>query len=199
MNSYIGYSHPFHSKDNVNYTRGYILDYVPYFLFGAEALYPVTDSCDNRGLHRQRIHLFGSAKRGAEFRIAHRLGDNVEPDCSPEPVLRSRPEEHRGTILAILFRFDRGVENRCLDRGRRLRHRHRGTGRPAWKSTVYVDVECSLDCPKPSRPLVAGIPPGILLGPRWPDHRGGATHLGRHYHRGIPSTSFCKKYRYGQA
>ena len=43
MNSYIGYS-SFHSKDNVNYTRGYILDYVPYFLLGAEALYPVTDS-----------------------------------------------------------------------------------------------------------------------------------------------------------
>ncbi|MDX1412141.1 MAG: outer membrane beta-barrel protein, partial [Nitrospirales bacterium] len=43
MNSYIGYS-SFHSKDNVNYTRGYLLDYVPYFLFGAEALYPVTDS-----------------------------------------------------------------------------------------------------------------------------------------------------------
>ncbi|UCE63671.1 MAG: porin [Nitrospirota bacterium] len=43
MNSYIGYS-SFHSKDNVNYTRGYILDNVPYFLFGAEALYPVTDT-----------------------------------------------------------------------------------------------------------------------------------------------------------
>jgi hypothetical protein len=43
MNSYIGYS-SFHSKDNVNYTRGYILDNVPYFLFGAEALYPVTES-----------------------------------------------------------------------------------------------------------------------------------------------------------
>ena len=43
MNSYIGYS-SFHSKDNVNYTRGYILDYVPYFLFGAEALYPVSET-----------------------------------------------------------------------------------------------------------------------------------------------------------
>ncbi len=43
MNSYIGYS-SFHSKDNVNYTRGYILDHVPYFLFGAEAIYPVNET-----------------------------------------------------------------------------------------------------------------------------------------------------------
>ncbi len=43
MNSYIGYA-SFHSKDNFNYTRGYLLDNVPYFLFGAEAIYPVTDT-----------------------------------------------------------------------------------------------------------------------------------------------------------
>lgn len=43
MNSYIGYS-SFHAKDNANYTRGYLLDNVPYFLFGLEAIYPATDA-----------------------------------------------------------------------------------------------------------------------------------------------------------
>lgn len=43
MNSYIGYS-SFHAIDNINYTRGYILDNVPYFLFGTEVVYPATDS-----------------------------------------------------------------------------------------------------------------------------------------------------------
>ncbi len=41
FNGYIGYS-SFHAKDNINYTRGYILDQVPYFLFGGEALYPAS-------------------------------------------------------------------------------------------------------------------------------------------------------------
>ena len=43
MNSYIGYS-SFYAKDNANYTRGYLLDNVPYFLFGLEAIYPATDT-----------------------------------------------------------------------------------------------------------------------------------------------------------
>ncbi len=43
MNSYIGYS-SFHAIDNVNYTRGYLLDNVPYFLFGTEVVYPATDT-----------------------------------------------------------------------------------------------------------------------------------------------------------
>ena len=43
MNSYIGYD-SFLAKNNPNYTRGYLLDNVPYFLFGLEALYPVTDT-----------------------------------------------------------------------------------------------------------------------------------------------------------
>jgi hypothetical protein len=40
INSYIGYE-SYHAIDNPNYTRGYILDNVPYFLFGAQATYPV--------------------------------------------------------------------------------------------------------------------------------------------------------------
>ncbi len=43
FNSYIGYT-SFHAKDNANYTRGYVLDNVPYFLFGAEAIYPASDT-----------------------------------------------------------------------------------------------------------------------------------------------------------
>ena len=43
MNSYIGYA-SFHSKDNANYTRGYLLDNVPYFLFGVEGIYPLSDT-----------------------------------------------------------------------------------------------------------------------------------------------------------
>ncbi len=43
MNSYIGYD-SYLAKDNANYTRGYLLDNVPYFLFGLEALSPVTDT-----------------------------------------------------------------------------------------------------------------------------------------------------------
>lgn len=42
INSYIGYE-SFHAKDNANYTRGYLLDNVPYFLFGLEASYPVNE------------------------------------------------------------------------------------------------------------------------------------------------------------
>lgn len=42
INSYIGYE-SFHAIDNPNYTRGYLLDNVPYFLFGAEADYQVSD------------------------------------------------------------------------------------------------------------------------------------------------------------
>jgi hypothetical protein len=36
----------FHAIDNLNYTRGYISDNVPYFLVGAKAAYPVTDNLD---------------------------------------------------------------------------------------------------------------------------------------------------------
>jgi hypothetical protein len=43
MNSYIGYE-SYEAIKNPNYTRGYLLDNVPYFLFGAEALYPFNDN-----------------------------------------------------------------------------------------------------------------------------------------------------------
>ena len=36
----------FHAIDNPNYTRGYLTDNVPYFLFGAQADYPVSESVD---------------------------------------------------------------------------------------------------------------------------------------------------------
>ena len=45
INSYIGYE-SFHAIENPNYTRGYLLDNVPYFLFGAEAFYPVSERLD---------------------------------------------------------------------------------------------------------------------------------------------------------
>ena len=43
MNSYMGYA-SFHSKNSINYTRGYISDNIPYFVFGLEAIYPATDT-----------------------------------------------------------------------------------------------------------------------------------------------------------
>ena len=42
---YPGYE-SFHAIDNPNYTRGYITDMVPYFLVGAKAACPVSDSLD---------------------------------------------------------------------------------------------------------------------------------------------------------
>jgi hypothetical protein len=41
--AYIGYE-PYHAMGNSNYTRGYISDYVPYFLTGIQASYPFTDA-----------------------------------------------------------------------------------------------------------------------------------------------------------
>jgi hypothetical protein len=43
INSYIGYE-SYHAIENPNYTRGYLLDNVPYFLVGFEALYPFSDT-----------------------------------------------------------------------------------------------------------------------------------------------------------
>ena len=40
--SYIGYE-PFYAKDNFNYTRTYMADYSPYFMFGADVQYPFSD------------------------------------------------------------------------------------------------------------------------------------------------------------
>lgn len=45
INSYIGYE-SYLAIDNPNYTRGYILDNVPYFLVGLEAMFDVTDAVD---------------------------------------------------------------------------------------------------------------------------------------------------------
>ena len=45
INSYIGYE-SYLAMQNVNYTRGYILDFVPYFLFGVQGTYPVSDTLD---------------------------------------------------------------------------------------------------------------------------------------------------------
>jgi len=45
INSYIGYE-SFLAIQNINYTRGYILDFVPYFLFGIQGDYPVSDTLD---------------------------------------------------------------------------------------------------------------------------------------------------------
>jgi len=36
----------YHAIDNPNYTRGYLTDFVPYFLVGANAAYPVKDNLD---------------------------------------------------------------------------------------------------------------------------------------------------------
>ena len=40
--SYIGYE-SFYAKENFNYTRSYMADYAPYFMFAADAQYPVRD------------------------------------------------------------------------------------------------------------------------------------------------------------
>jgi hypothetical protein len=45
INSYIGYE-SFLAIQNLNYTRGYILDFVPYFLIGLQGDYPVSNSLD---------------------------------------------------------------------------------------------------------------------------------------------------------
>ena len=45
INSYIGYE-SYLAIQNINYTRGYILDFVPYFMIGAQGAYPVTDALD---------------------------------------------------------------------------------------------------------------------------------------------------------
>ncbi len=45
INSYIGYE-SYLAIDNPNYTRGYLLDNVPYFLIGLEALYDASDTVD---------------------------------------------------------------------------------------------------------------------------------------------------------
>ncbi|MGD8983516.1 MAG: outer membrane beta-barrel protein [Desulfobacteraceae bacterium] len=43
INSYIAYE-SYYAMGNPNYTRGYITDNVPYFLFGVEGLYPLKDT-----------------------------------------------------------------------------------------------------------------------------------------------------------
>jgi hypothetical protein len=43
INSYIAYE-SYYAMPNPNYTRGYITDNVPYFLFGVEGLYPLRDT-----------------------------------------------------------------------------------------------------------------------------------------------------------
>ena len=43
INSYIAYE-SYYAMPNPNYTRGYITDHVPYFLFGVEGLYPLRDT-----------------------------------------------------------------------------------------------------------------------------------------------------------
>lgn len=43
INSYIAYE-SYYAMGNPNYTRGYITDNVPYFLFGVEGLYPLRDN-----------------------------------------------------------------------------------------------------------------------------------------------------------
>ena len=48
INSFIGYE-SFLGIQNINYTRGYISDYVPYFLFGLQASYPVSDTLSLSG------------------------------------------------------------------------------------------------------------------------------------------------------
>jgi len=45
INSYIGYE-SYLAIQNLNYTRGYILDFVPYFFLGAQGDYPVSDTLD---------------------------------------------------------------------------------------------------------------------------------------------------------
>ena len=45
INSYIGYE-SFLAIQNINYTRGYLLDFVPYFMFGIQGDYPVSDTLD---------------------------------------------------------------------------------------------------------------------------------------------------------
>lgn len=45
INSYIGYE-SYLAIQNLNYTRGYILDFVPYFLIGFQGAYPISDTLD---------------------------------------------------------------------------------------------------------------------------------------------------------
>ena len=45
INSFIGYE-SFLAIQNINYTRGYLLDFVPYFLFGVQGTYPVSSTLD---------------------------------------------------------------------------------------------------------------------------------------------------------
>jgi len=48
FSGFIGYE-SFLAIQNINYTRGYISDFVPYFLFGLQGSYPVSDTVDLSG------------------------------------------------------------------------------------------------------------------------------------------------------
>ena len=101
FNSYIGYE-SFYAKDNFNYTRSFLPDYTPYFMFGISADYQFNEEVTTAFyvINGTIISPSPTIFRATELRSMAML--TVRDRCS-EPLLRAGSNRHESAVLALLL------------------------------------------------------------------------------------------------
>ena len=109
FNSFIGYE-SFYAKDNFNYTRAYLPDYSPYFMFGLSAQYQFSETVKSAFLRHQSLQFPLCSQPSAGLWYAGQLGGLATHHSHTKPLLWAGSVEHIAEVLALLFRQQHPME-----------------------------------------------------------------------------------------
>ena len=102
FNSYIGYE-SFYAKDNFNYTRSFLPDYTPYFMFGISADYQFNEEVTTAFYVINGYNYLAKPNKSSELRSSVKWAVSPYVTVVPEPLLRAGSNRHESAVLALLL------------------------------------------------------------------------------------------------
>lgn len=107
FNSFIGYE-SFYAKDNFNYTRSYLPDYSPYFMFGVSAEYQITQSVKSAFYVINRYNFLSHANDLPSY--GAQLGWTVSPSITFVQNLYYGPDQSNTDLRFWRFFSDSSLQ-----------------------------------------------------------------------------------------
>ena len=133
FNSFIGYE-SFYAKDNINYTRTFMADNSPYFMFGMSAQYRINNTIKARSMSSIGQLSFG-AQPSAQLWNPDQLDGLATRHIHAKPLLRPRSIQYQSSVLAFFLGQHSGVEAGCAHGRAGLRYRDRACDPGSRRST----------------------------------------------------------------
>ncbi|HEY7531323.1 MAG TPA: outer membrane beta-barrel protein [Nitrospiraceae bacterium] len=172
FNSFLGYE-SFYAKDNFNYTRGYLPDYTPYFMFGVSADYQINEVVETAFYVINRYNYLSYANNLPSFGV--KLKWSPSPSISVIQNLYYGPDQSNTDLRYWRFFSDSSIEWKrdsltialVYDVGTERAIPEAGGARAFWTgSAIYTHWQFTKTWALAIRPEVYYDPDGTMTGAR---------------------------------